>query len=128
MTRKLYVSRPTGLSREELWRLLFVAKHWANPWQEQEFRGGNWREVRAAWERAQYDMGVYEANIPPFCIDVAAATHGFEIENEAARKVLQSSKNQHARRWQTKEGTYSVKQQCLPDVRDSGGDVSMGDV
>ena len=71
----------------------FLAKHRANPWQEQEFRGANWRDV---WERAQYDMGIYKANIPPFCIDLAAATQGFEIENEAARKVLQSSKNQHA--------------------------------
>ena len=73
-------------------------------------------------------LGTYEANIPPFCIDVDAATQGFGIENEAARKVLQSSKNQHACRWQTKEGTYRVKQQCLPDVGDSGGDVSMGDL
>ena len=105
-----------------------LAKHRANPWQEQEFRGANWREVLAAWERAQYDMGIYKANTHPFCIDVAAAARGFEIQNEAARKVLQSSKNQHACRWQTKEGTYRVKQQCLPDVRDSGGDVSMGDV
>ena len=84
----LYVSKPTGLSREELWRLLFIAKHRANPWQEQEFRGANWRDVWAAWERAQYDMGIYKANTPPFCIDVAAAMQGLGIENHAARRVL----------------------------------------
>ena len=62
----------------------------------------------------------------PFCIDAAMATQSFIFDNEAARKAVESSKDRHARRWQTKEGTYRVKQQFPPDVRD-GGDVSMGD-
>ena len=41
LVRKLYVCKPTGLSREELWLLLFVTKHRANPWKEQEYRGTN---------------------------------------------------------------------------------------
>ncbi len=64
--------------------------------EEQECRGANWREVWAAWERAQHDIGIYKARIIPFCIDLAAATQGFEIENEAAQKVLRSSKDRHA--------------------------------
>ena len=71
-------------------------------------------------------MEIYKADIFPSCIDVAAATQGFDIEKEAARMALESPKTRHARRWQTKEGTYRVKQQYPPDVRD-GGDVSMGD-
>ncbi len=39
LTKKLYVSKPTGLSRAELWQLLFVTKHRANPWQEREYQG-----------------------------------------------------------------------------------------
>ena len=82
----------------------------------------------AAWEHAQYGMGIYKANLLSFSIDVDAATWGFGIDNKAALQVLQSSKNQHACRWQTKEGTYRVKQQCLSDVRNTGGDISMGDL
>ena len=32
----------------------------------------------------------------------------------------------HARRWQTKEGTYRIKGQLPPDVRDNG-DIVMAD-
>ena len=128
LARKLYVYKPTGLSRDDLWQLLFVSKHRANPWKEQEYRGANWKEVRAAWEHAQWEIAQFRANGLPFCIESAAAIQGFAIENEAAKNVLRSSKDRHARRWQTKEGTYRIKQQSLPDVRDSGGDVSMGDL
>ena len=88
--------KPTGLSREELWQLLFVTKHRANPWQEQEYRGANWREVRSAWGRAQCDIGLPRARVPSCCIDLAAATQGFDIENEAAKNVLRSSKDRNA--------------------------------
>ena len=55
----------------------------------------------------------------------------FRLSFEALKskmKVLRSAKDQHACRWQTKEGTYRVKRRSLPDVRDTGGDVSMGDL
>ena len=103
-----------GLSREALWQLL------------QEYRGANRWEVWEHWQQTQQNMNIYKAHTFPFCIDVAMATRSFEIDNEAARKALDSSKARHARRWQTKEGTYRVKQQYPPDVRD-GRDVSMGD-
>ena len=128
LDRKLYVFKPTGLSREALWRLLFVARHRANPWQEQECKGHNWRDVWAAWESAQSAMGIYKADLPPFSNDVQAVMRGFGVENEAALQALRSAKDQHACRWQTKEGTYRVKRRSLPDVRDAGGDVLMGDL
>ena len=62
-------------------------------------------------------MRIYKVNTVPFCIEVATAAQDFEIENEATWKVLESSKNQHALGWQTKDGTYRVKHS---DVRDSG--------
>ena len=68
-------------------------------------------------------MGIYTANLRLFSIDVGAAIRGFGIENEAAQQALRSAKEQHACRWQTKEGTYRVKRQSLPDVRDTGLEV-----
>ena len=34
------------------------------------------------------------------------------------KQALREAKTRHARRWQTKEGTYRLKGQPLPDVRD----------
>ena len=81
-----------------------------NPWQGREYQG--------AYERA------YKAITRPFCIDIGVAIQGFIIDNSAASKALKAAKTRHARRWQTKEGTY--KEQLPPDVRDTG-DVSMAD-
>ena len=126
LVKKLYVIKPTGLSPEALWQLLFVTEHRANPWQEREYKGADRWEVWEQWQQSQQNMEIYKAHTFPFCIDVVTATRSFEIDNEAARKALEVSKSKHARRWQTKEGTYRVKEQFPPDVRD-GGDVSMGD-
>ena len=40
------------------------------------------------------------------------------IDNSAAFQAIEDSKALHARRWQTKEGTYRIKRRALPDVRD----------
>ena len=66
LTKKLYVSKPTGLSREALWEMLFLVKHRANPWQGQEYWGADWRDVWARWHQAQYEMGMYKADLIPF--------------------------------------------------------------
>ena len=62
----------------------------------------------------------------PFCINVEVAIAGFNIDNLAAKKAIRDAKTWHACRWQTKEGTYRIKEQLLPDVRDVG-DVVMAD-
>ena len=101
-------------------------KHRANPWQGQEYWGADWRDVYARWHQAKYEMGMYMGNLIPFQIDIASATRGFIVENDAAYAALDASKAQHARRWQTKEGIYRVKEQ-YPDVRDEA-DVAMEDL
>ncbi len=53
-------------------------------------------------------------------------TPSFNIDNVVANKALKDAKTWHARRWQTKEGTYRIKEQLPPDVRDTG-DVVMAD-
>ena len=39
--------------------------------------------------------------------------------NSGAQHAIEGSKALHARRWQTKDGTYHIKGQALPDVRDA---------
>ena len=51
-------------------------------------------------------MDAYKVNTYPFCINVEVAMAGFNIDNVAATKALKDAKTRHARRWQTKEGTY----------------------
>ena len=127
--KKLYVHKPTGLSREMLWWQLFWNKHRPNPWMEQECQGRDWYDVRQALKKAQWEIGRYQTTSIPFCMDLAATIQIFADENEAAKQALAMVKERHARRWQTKEGTYRIKQQLvLPDVRDAAGDVIMGDL
>ena len=47
-------------------------------------------------------------------------------EKKTAKQALMDAKDKHARRWQTKEGTYCLKEKLLPDVRDT--DVEMADI
>ena len=68
-------------------------------------------------------MGAYKTTRTLPGIDVEVAMVGFNIDNITAKKALQDAKN--TRRWQTKEGTYRLKEQLLPDVRDT--DVEMAD-
>ena len=69
-------------------------------------------------------MNGYRGLTRPFCINIEGAMAGFNIDNYAAEKATRDAKAWHARRWQTKEGTYRIKAQLLPDVRDVG-DVAM---
>ena len=122
---KLYAFKPTGLTRDELWEHLFVTKHRANPYQEREYQGAYRDEVYERWYQEQRYMGAYKVNRPLFCINVEVAMAGFNIDNIAAKQALKDAKTRHARRWQTKEGTYRLKGQLLPDVRDN--DIVMAD-
>ena len=58
-----------------------------------------------------------------------AAIQAFTVENDVAKKAVVVVRDRHARRWQTKEGTYRIKKQLdLPDVRDAPSEVDMGDL
>ena len=47
------------------------------------------------------------------------------VLKKKTKQALMDAKDKHARRWQTKEGTYRLKEKLLPDVRDT--DVEMVD-
>ena len=87
------------------------------------------QNFRPAWKTAQQEIGLYQTTSIPFGLDLAAAIQVFIDENVAAKQALEAVKERHAPRWQTKVGTYRIKQQLvLPDVRDEAGDVIMEDL
>ena len=76
------------------------------------------KNVHNKWYADQRHMKAYQSTKTMRVIDVEAAMLGF-------KQALMDAKEKHARRWQTKEGTYRLKEHLLPDVRDT--DVEMGD-
>ena len=123
LTRSCSLQKPTGLSREHLWNHLFVAKHRPNPFQELEYQGSNSTAVWAKWSDDCAHIGAYKTTKTLSGINADVATTAFDVDNRAARRAVEAAKEHHARRWQTKEGTYRLKKAHLPDVRDS--DVAM---
>ena len=120
LSKKLYVSKPTGVSRTQIWQHLFLTKHRQNLFLERQYQGDDRDEVYDRWYQAQYYMNGYRGLTRPFCINIEGAIAGFNIDNFEAEKAIRDAKTWHARRWQTKEGTYRIKEQLLPDVRDVG--------
>ena len=116
---KLEVLAPTGLTRDDIWRHLFLTKQRKNPYEEGCYTGEDAEDVKQKWEDKKHYFEQYKKDgaCPP-CIDLDRATLGFNIDNTAAFQAIEDSKALHARRWQTKEGTYRIKRRALPDVRD----------
>ena len=71
------------------------------------------------WYADQRYMYAYKSTKTLRGIDVDAAMMEFNIENLTAKQALLDAKDKHARRWQTKEGTYRLKGKLLPDVWDT---------
>ena len=58
------------------------------------------------WEATKRYFQDYKRFTRPFSVNLGAAIRGFDIDNIAAQQAIDESKALHARRWQTKEGTY----------------------
>ena len=117
---KLEVLAPTGLTRDDIWRHLFLTKQRKNPYEEGCYTGEDLEDVKRKWEaKKEYFLQYKKDGSHPPCIDLAMALQGFDIDNTAAYHAIEDSKALHARRWQTKEGMYRIKRQALPDVRDA---------
>ena len=118
LDKKLQVLAPTGLTRDKIWKHLFITKHRQNPFVEGRYSGADYDEVEQKWEATKLYFRDYKSCSRPFSIDLAVAIRGFDIDNMAAQNAIDGSKALHARRWQTKDGTYRLKRHVLPDVRD----------
>ena len=73
--------------------------------------------------------GCLQSHDSPFLYQCRGCDGGFNIDNKAPKKAISDAKAVRARRWQTKESTYRIKEQLLPDVRDVRDvrDVAMAD-
>ena len=69
-------------------------------------RSGFYKEVEKKWEATKRYFQDYKRFTRPFSVNLGAAIRGFDIDNIAAQQAIDESKALHARRWQTKEGTY----------------------
>ena len=117
---KLEVLAPTGLTRDDIWRHLFLTKQRKNPYEEGCYTGEDVEDVKRKWEAKKHYFAQYKKDgCRPPCIDLDTAIQGFDIDNTAAYQAIEDSKALHARRWQTKEGMYRIKRRALPDVRDA---------
>ena len=107
-------------TREEIWKHLFLTKQRQNPFVEGRYTGADYEDVERKWEAKKlYFLDYKKDGTRPPSIDLAMALHGFGIDNTAAQNAIEGSKALHARRWQTKDGTYRLKRHALPDVRDA---------
>ena len=79
---KLEVLAPTGLTREDIWRHLFLTKQRKNPYEEGCYTGEDVEDVKQKWEDKKHYFELYKKDVPrPPCIhadwDSRLAEHVF---------------------------------------------------
>ena len=86
---KLEVPAPTGLTRDDIWRHLFLTKQRKNPYEEGCYTGEDVEDVKQKWEDKKHYFEQYKKDgaCPPG-IDLDRATLGFNIDNTAAFRAL----------------------------------------
>ena len=90
---------PLGLTREDIWKHLFLTKQRKNPFVEGCYTGEDLEDVKRQWEAKKlYFLDYKKDGARPPCIDLAMALHGFGIDNIAAQHAIEGSKALHARR------------------------------
>ena len=75
LKEKLEVLAPTGLSREDIWKHLFLTKR-KNPYEEGCYTGEDFEDVKRKWEaKKEYFLDYKKDCSHPPCIDLAMALH-----------------------------------------------------
>ena len=72
---------PTGLTKNDIWRHLFLTKQRKNPYVEGCYNGEDFEDVKRQWEaKKEYFLEYKKDGSHPPCIDLATALHGFGID------------------------------------------------
>ena len=72
LENKLQVLAPTGLSREDIWKHLFLHKQRKNPFVEGRYTGADFEDVKRQWEAKKlYFLDYKKDGTRPPCIDLA---------------------------------------------------------
>ena len=112
LLNRMYTEAPTGMSREQLYDLLFnrAAKgNQRNPYEEKAYRGPDHKDVQERWEQNQWWMWCYKHQGEPLVLDIKCFIRAFRGKDENARVEIDTYMDYCAKRWQTREGTYQLK-------------------
>ena len=119
---RMYTEAPTGMSREQLYDLLFnraTKGNQRNPYEEKAYSGPDYNEVRKKWKQSQWWMWHYKDQCAPEVLDINGFIRACRGKDENAHAEIDTYMDYCAKRWQTREGTYQLKRRrLLPDVRD----------
>jgi len=119
---RMYTEAPTGMSREQLYDLLFnraTEGNQRNPYEEKAYSGPDYNVVRGKWKQSQWWMWHYKDQRAPEVLDMNGFIRAFRGKDENAHAVIDTYVDYCAKRWQTREGTYQLKRRrLLADVRD----------
>ena len=119
---RMYTEAPTGMSREQLYDLLFnraTKGNQRNPYEEKAHSGPDYNVVRGEWKQSQWWMWHYKDQRAQDVLDINGFIHAFRGKDENAHAVIDTYMDYCAKRWRTREGTYQLKRRrLLPDVRD----------
>ena len=116
---RMYTEAPSGMSREQLYDLLFnraTKGNQRNPYEEKAYRGPDYKIVQERWEQSQWWMWHYKDQRAPLVLDINGFIRAFRGKDENARAEIDTYMYYCAKRWQTREGTYQLKRRrLLPD-------------
>ena len=82
LENKLQVLAPTGLTREDIWRHLFLTKQRKNPFVEGSYTGEDFEDVKCKWEAKKlYFLDYKKDGTRPPCIDLAMALRRMQLKD-----------------------------------------------
>ena len=91
---KLEVLAPTGLTRNDIWRHLFLTKQRKKPYEEGCYTGEDLEDVTWKWKaKKEYFLQYKKDGSHPPCIDLAMALQGFDITT--LQRIMQLKTRKH---------------------------------
>eukprot|EP00434_Breviolum_minutum_P045694 symbB.v1.2.041024.t1/scaffold7749.1/size9534/2 len=88
---RMCTEAPTGMSREQLYDLLFnraTKGNQRNPYEEKAYRGPDYNEARKKWKQSQWWMWHYKDQCGPEVLDTNGFIRAFRGKDENAHAVI----------------------------------------
>ena len=117
---RMYTEAPTGMSREQLYDLLFnraTKGNQRNPYEEKAYSGPDYNVVRGKWkQKSMVDVALQR----PTCAGHQWLHTCNRGKDENAHAVIDTYMDYCAKRWQTREGTPAQTAKTLARYERSG--------
>ena len=98
---RMYTEAPTGMSREQLYDLLFnraTKGNQRNPYEEKAYSGPDYNVVRGKWKQSQWWMWHYKDQRGPEVLDINGFIRAFRGKDENAHAVIDTYMDYCAKR------------------------------